>query len=54
MHDDPRKRRVPSLYTGALGSRRDEVMAAVQDYADDATWYSSFRDRLQPVHVHAG
>jgi hypothetical protein len=54
IHEDPREEpRVRSLYAGTLGSRVDDVLAAVRDYADDATWYSTFRERLEPAHAVA-
>jgi hypothetical protein len=54
IHEDPREEpRVRSLYAGTLGSPLDDVLAAVRDYADDATWYSTFRERLEPAHAVA-
>jgi hypothetical protein len=50
VHDEPREEaRIRSLFTGTLGARRDAVLAAVQGFQDDTTWYSTLRARLEPA-----
>lgn len=53
IHEDRQEEsRVRALYTGTLGSRRDDVLAAVEHFDDDARWYSVLRERLVPAHSH--
>lgn len=52
MHDQPREEaRIRSLFTGALGASRDAVVAAVLDFSDDASWYSTLRARLEQAAI---